>query len=610
MGEGQAPHGPGDAHVGQPALLLQLGGLAQGPDVGEHPVLHAGQEHRRVLQALGRVQGHQRHLGVVVGQVVGVGHQSRPLDQLVDGVELAGHPDQLVQVLQAALGLDGSLRLQLGPVPRPVQDPGDDAGRAELEGRRLVDHRQEVADAGRGPARHPGLGAAAQRLGEGDPLGGGEGVEPGNRGVAHPPLGGVEHPLDAHLVGRVGHRLQVGDGVLDLPAVVEPDAAHELVGNPPVGQALLQRAGLGVGAVEDGQVAPAHLLGAVQVLEPVGHVAGLVGLVVGVVAGDLHPRAPLGPQLLGQPAGVLGDDGVGRVEDGLGAAVVLLQVHHGGVGEGGLELQDVAPVGPPEGVYGLVGVADHGHLPVLGRQQDHQVVLDPVGVLVLVHQDLGEPLPPAPEHVGMGPQQGHGVAEQVVEVHGPGGQQAPLVLAEHLGDAPLEDVGGPLGVAGRVGAVVLGRRDDGVDRAGREPLGIEVQVADHVVAEPDRVGLVVDREPGREPEPVGVAAQHPHAGAVERGHPHALGHRPDQAAHPLPHLGGRLVGEGDGQDVERRQTVAVDEVGDAVGQHPGLARSGPGHHQQGAADVGDGVALGRVQALQQGGCRRRVGRRL
>ena len=53
----------------------------------------------------------------------------------------------------------------------------------------------------------------------------------------------------------------------------------------------------------------------------------------------------------------------------------------------------------------------------------------------------------------------------------------------------------------------------------------------------------------------------------------------------------------------------VDEVGDAVGQHPGLARAGTGDHQQRAAAVHDGVELVGVQAREVEGARVGRGRR-
>ena len=43
----------------------------------------------------------------------------------------------------------------------------------------------------------------------------------------------------------------------------------------------------------------------------------------------------------------------------------------------------------------------------------------------------------------------------------------------------------------------------------------------------------------------------------------------------------------------------LDQVGDAVGEHPGLARTGAGHDEQRAAGVGHRLPLHRVQPDEQ-----------
>ena len=226
-----------------------------------------------------------------------------------------------------------------------------------------------------------------------------------------------------------------------------------------------------------------------------------------------------------------------------------------------------------------------------GEEQD-QLVLGPVGVLVLVHQDVAEALLVVVQHVGAGLQQVDGHQQQVVEVHGVGRQQPLLVLAVDLGDPALHDGPGPAGVGLEVDQLVLGGRDEGVDGPGRELLGVEVEVPDHVPGQADGVGLVVDGEVALVAEAGGVPAQDAHARGVEGRHPHAPGHRADQGLDPLAHLLGRLVGEGDGQDLERGDALLGDQPGDAVGQHPGLARAGAGHDQQRAVRVGDRLGPG------------------
>ena len=305
--------------------------------------------------------------------------------------------------------------------------------------------------------------------------------------------------------------------------------------------------------------------------------------------------------MLGPPPGVVGDDGVGGVEDRLGGAVVLLQHDDRGVGEGLLETQQVAEVGAPEAVDGLVGVAHHHDVAVLLGQGADEFPLGDVGVLELVDEDVGEAGPPLRRHVGMAAEEVDRRGQQVVEVEGRGVRQALLVLGEDLGDLLVERRERPFEHLLRPDEVVLGRRDGGVDLAGRQPLGVEVQVPQDVAGQADGVRLVVDRERRPHPEMLRLPAQDPGAGRVEGGHPHFLGHRADELADPFLHLVGGLVGEGDGQDGERRDLEVSDQVGDPVGQHPGLARPGPGHHQDRPAGVGDGLALHGIQPVQQRG---------
>ena len=135
-------------------------------------------------------------------------------------------------------------------------------------------------------------------------------------------------------------------------------------------------------------------------------------------------------------------------------------------------------------------------------------------------------------------------------------------------------------------------------RARREAFGVEAEVADHVTGEALSVGLVVDAERFRIAEPLGVHAQDAHARGVEGGDPHRTRHRTDQRFDAVLHLAGRLVGEGDGEDVGRMHTMRADEMGDAVREHARLARAGASHHEEWTVDVFGGVALGRVQSAE------------
>ncbi len=163
--------------------------------------------------------------------------------------------------------------------------------------------------------------------------------------------------------------------------------------------------------------------------------------------------------------------------------------------------------------------------------------------------------------------------------------------------APVAVRGGREGLV--VDQLVLEIGDLGQQRLGRVVLGVQIQLTADQRHQPLRVGLVVNGERGGVAEPLGLPAQDPHAGRVEGHHPHGSRLRPGQRGDPGRHLAGRLVGERDREDLRRRGVPLLEQVGDPVGEHPGLARPRAGHDEQRAAVVHHGGALLRVESFEQ-----------
>ncbi|GIU91467.1 MAG: hypothetical protein KatS3mg011_0373 [Acidimicrobiia bacterium] len=295
----------------------------------------------------------------------------------------------------------------------------------------------------------------------------------------------------------------------------------------------------------------------------------------------------------------MGDHRVGGFENGGGGTVVLLEDHDFGVGVVLLEVEDVADVGPPPPVYGLVAVTHHAQVAMSRGELLDEHVLGVVGVLVFVDQDVGETLLVVGQHVVEGAEQLDGDHQQVVEVHRRRRQETLLVEAVDVGHLPLVEAVGLLRVGLVVDQLVLGSRDRSLHRPGREPFRIEVEVPDAAGDQTDRIGLVVDREPRPVAETVGFPSQDPHARRMEGGHPHGVDRPTHQPLHPVPHLVGCLVGEGDGQYPGRVDPPVSDEVGDPVSEDPGLARPGAGHHQHGAVPGHDRLDLGGVETVEE-----------
>ncbi len=197
---------------------------------------------------------------------------------------------------------------------------------------------------------------------------------------------------------------------------------------------------------------------------------------------------------------------------------------------------------------------------------EHELVLRPVRILVLVDQDVLKALLVRGQDVRMVPEEPDRDPQQVVEVHRVGRHQPTLVLRINLRDLALEQrtTPGALRVRGRVKQFVLCAGDRRMDRAGRELLSVQAEISYYVPGEADGIGLVVDRKRLLVTERSSFPAQDPHARRVESRHPHPLHDGADEARHAVAHLVGRLIGKGDRQYRERGEPFFADQPGDAV----------------------------------------------
>ena len=270
-----------------------------------------------------------------------------------------------------------------------------------------------------------------------------------------------------------------------------------------------------------------------------------------------------------------------------------------GVDEVVVKIQDVLDVRSPERVDRLVVVADDRQVAVLGRQQLQPAVLGVVGVLVLVDEDPAERLRVAVADLLEELEEVDRADQQVVEVHRVHAVELALVVLVDVRDGLLEV--GPDEPAVVLGGaeLVLGVGDLRLHRARREALGVDVEVVEDALDQAALVGRVVDRELARVAEAVGVGAEHAGAGGVERHHPHGPRRAADQQLDALAHLLRGLVGERDREDLVGARLLGAHQVRDPVCEHARLARAGARQDEQRTLAVHHGVALGRVETLQQ-----------
>ena len=111
-----------------------------------------------------------------------------------------------------------------------------------------------------------------------------------------------------------------------------------------------------------------------------------------LVEGDRLSRRVIGPQRLAVPVRVVLNDLSGGLQDGLGGAVVLFELHDRGVGVVLLELQNVADVGSSPPVDRLIIISHHADVAVPFGQRADDEILGAIRILVLVDKNVLEAL--------------------------------------------------------------------------------------------------------------------------------------------------------------------------------------------------------------------------
>ena len=241
---------------------------------------------------------------------------------------------------------------------------------------------------------------------------------------------------------------------------------------------------------------------------------------------------------------------------------------------------------------------------MVAGQHLHELVLQTVDILELVHHEVLEPLLPLQPDVGVLFEQVQREHDEVVVVQA----EALLLLVEV---AVEDDVArfdglkvGPVQVLERHGqhaAVVVGtllQLHDLDHIAGLREGHVAQREAALLVDDLEHgvdIGVVEHEEALRVLQRVTVLLQHRDAEAVEGVDVAGVvvaRQPPDAPAH----LAGRLVRERGAQDVARHDAQLVHEVGKPLGERPRLAGARAGYHAHVALRRFDGLALRRVQA--------------
>ena len=299
------------------------------------------------------------------------------------------------------------------------------------------------------------------------------------------------------------------------------------------------------------------------------------------------------PQVLAEARPVVLDERVGGIEDVAVRPVVLLELdeahRHLRASEIALEVLHVGDVRAAKRVDRLIVVADREHRGALAGEQPQPLVLQHVGVLEFVDEQVREAAPVVLADALVLRQQLVAAQQQLREI------DDALAPAHRVVERVVLDLAAREIVAGldlvRAQARLLGIGDEVLQLPRREPLVVD---AVRLVQALDQRELVLRIDDLEELRQVGVAvmrAQHPVAQAVKRADPHPArvhrGHRPQ----PDEHLLRRLVRERHREDRQRRCLPGREQPRDPRRQHARLAAPCAGEDQRRLMRQRDGGEL-------------------
>ena len=228
-------------------------------------------------------------------------------------------------------------------------------------------------------------------------------------------------------------------------------------------------------------------------------------------------------------------------------------------------------------------------------------ILDDVGVLVFVDQNIAKPALEALEDVAVLAEEPQRFEQEVAEIDGVQRLEAGLVGCVERRAATAGE-GGRLALRRvlRIEPPVLPTIDESSQCARRPALVVEVLRLQDLLQQSELVVGVEDGEVRAEADQLGVHAQDLDADRMERAHPRHPLRGPGEEAHPFPHLARGLVGEGDRQNLVGARPARRDQMSDARREHAGFADAGAGENQHRPLDLLDRATLLLVESLQIG----------
>lgn len=367
----------------------------------------------------------------------------------------------------------------------------------------------------------------------------------------------------------------------------EAHAAGDLVVDIVAGQLHLQFHGVVVGPVEDGDVGEVAAL----IQQCTDALKDEAGLAAGVHNGHEIGFVGIGFNgaeffVVSLPGRLIAEDGVGQIENLGSAAVIGLDLVQCGLGVALVEAHDIFEIGTAPGVDALSVISDRHYLVMDGDGVDN-FGLQTIGILEFIDEDVFEAFLIKGGDIGMFAQEFEEVFKQVVVVGHLLFELHFLIGLKNSGDffsQPFEEGKFILGELPHSSACVAGKTDAvgevfwfGVVFGLYE---FRIDLLDGVFEEGFGFAFINDGVVAFDPDLFSVHAEDALGDTVKGAAPELAAGNAGQVLDPLKHFTGGFVGEGEEEDFSGLHAL-MQEVGDAVGQGAGLARSGAGENKIG-----------------------------
>ena len=234
-------------------------------------------------------------------------------------------------------------------------------------------------------------------------------------------------------------------------------------------------------------------------------------------------------------------------EDHLCRAIVLLQFDRPCLGIVLFKIHDIADIRAAPAIDGLIRVTYDTEVVMLLRQKFGEPVLRAVRVLILIHENISEPVLILFTDILMLLQKNHGNHQQIVKIQRVVFPQFLCIQMINIGNLLLKEIPCLLFKGTRSLQKILRIGNPVLYRGRRILLLIQIQFLDAVLDDGLGITGIIDNKIFLiEFRCFDFPAQEPRAKRVESAEPDFLGAFANHAVHAIPHLRRSLVREGDG----------------------------------------------------------------